>query len=520
MTLIGCAILMVAASLWFSFDIVDKVKEKEIDRIEQWADAVKRKSQLVNLTNNTFNELSSSLNLLKERDQQKVEMWLVALEEINKPSDDYTFAVNILRQNNNIPIILTDMDENIVSSHNLENLEIRIKEKINFAQPSLDRQVLDSLVRVAKRDSLISYIPRWKENHDPVILDIHEGEQQKAFYFDSLYFKTVKLEELQRNRDSLSEAFTRELIENDYLVPVLFMDQESRQLIASNIEGFATEDTTNLINQIILANDSIEVLIGDNQRGVIYFEYSPEIVQMELFPFVQFFIIGLFVLIAYLVFSTFRKAEQDQVWVGMAKETAHQLGTPISSLMAWNQLLEAQGVEKSITDEIDKDIDRLNTVTNRFSKIGSEAILKEENIVELIGNSIDYLRVRISKKIELNFKSERDEITGMANRSLLEWVVENITKNAVDAMDGTGKIDIAVSQVEDQIRIDITDNGKGIESNKLKTVFQPGFTTKTRGWGLGLSLVKRIVEDFHKGKVYVLKSEVGVGTTFRITLKV
>lgn len=241
---------------------------------------------------------------------------------------------------------------------------------------------------------------------------------------------------------------------------------------------------------------------------------------MKYFPFVQFFIIGLFVLIAYLVFSTFRKAEQDQVWVGMAKETAHQLGTPISSLMAWNQLLEAQGVDSSITVEIDKDIERLNTVTNRFSKIGSEAVLEEANMVDVLNGIIDYLRKRISSKIVLEFSPTKPLITAMVNQSLIEWVIENIAKNAVDAMDGSGKIIFNIQQVEDLVQIDIEDNGKGIPSNKIKTVFQPGFTTKKRGWGLGLSLVKRIVEDFHKGKVFVHKSEMGVGTTFRILLKV
>jgi signal transduction histidine kinase len=242
--------------------------------------------------------------------------------------------------------------------------------------------------------------------------------------------------------------------------------------------------------------------------------------QMKFFPIVQFFIIGLFVLIAYIAFSTFRKAEQDQVWAGMAKETAHQLGTPISSLMAWNQLLESKGVEKNITEEIDKDIDRLNTVTNRFSKIGSESSLESTNIVEVINNATSYLKSRISSKIDLSVVSTNEVITTHLNSSLIEWVIENIVKNAVDAMDGKGWVKVEISQQEDEVFIDISDNGKGIPASKLKSVFQPGYTTKMRGWGLGLSLVKRIIEEFHKGKVFVLKSELGIGTTFRIQLPV
>jgi signal transduction histidine kinase len=518
--LIGAAIIMVAASLWFSFQIVDKVKDKELDRVQQWADAVKRKSELVNLTNNTFVELGNALELLKERDQQKVMMWSSAMEEINKPMDDYTFAVSILQQNNSIPIILTDQEGEIVSNYNLENLERKIAANVSENNPKLSKKPLDSLVKAVINDSLKSYLPFWSKQHDPFEIELSYGEKQYAYYFDSIYYKTEKLKELQLSRDSLSNAFTRELIDNEYLVPVFFVDQFSRAVLATNIERYDSTNANEIINELSALNDSITVKLVNGHTGVIYFQYSPEITQMKYFPFIQFFIIGLFVLIAYLVFSTFRKAEQDQVWVGMAKETAHQLGTPISSLMAWNQLLDAQGVDKSITTEIDKDIDRLSTVTNRFSKIGSEAILKEENIVEIIQESVAYLRIRISKKIALIFEPERDEILGMANRSLLEWVVENITKNAVDAIEGEGEIRIALRQIEDRIQIDITDNGRGIESNRIKTVFQPGFTTKQRGWGLGLSLVKRIVEDFHKGKVYVLKSEVGVGTTFRITLKV
>jgi signal transduction histidine kinase len=203
----------------------------------------------------------------------------------------------------------------------------------------------------------------------------------------------------------------------------------------------------------------------------------------------------------------------------MAKETAHQLGTPISSLMAWIQLLEADGVNPSTITEMNKDVDRLNTITNRFSKIGSTAVLTTENIVPVIERSVEYLRLRISSKIQLTCAASEQVIMADINVSLLEWVIENITKNAVDAMEGIGNIMVSVSPFEDDIYIDIIDNGKGIPQAKLKTVFQPGFTTKKRGWGLGLSLVKRIVEEFHKGKIFVLKSEVNVGTTFRIVLK-
>lgn len=518
--LIGIAILMVGASLWFSSRIVSKVQDKELDRVQQWADAVKRKSELVNLTNTTFNELSAALKELKERDRQKVEMWSAATKEFNKPLDDYTFILKIVKENSGIPMILTNMKEEIVKSHNLEPVEEFIRSQIILDHPEESDSFIDSVFNQVNNDSLKSFISFWRENREPIEIDLFDGEKQKIFYFDSIYYRSIKLEELQRSRDSLSKAFTRELIDNEHLVPVMFIDKNTREVIATNIDEYDSTNTEEIIARLSAENDPISVKLSNDNEGIIYFEFSPEITQMKYFPYVQFFIIGLFVLIAYLVFSTFRKAEQDQVWVGMAKETAHQLGTPISSLMAWNQLLEAQGVKEDITKEIDKDIQRLSTVTNRFSKIGSEAILDEEDLVKLLHNVVDYLKKRISSKIELTCESKADSIKAMVNPSLLEWVIENITKNAVDAMDGSGKIQIVIEQIEDWVQIDISDNGKGIPSNKLKTVFQPGFTTKKRGWGLGLSLVKRIVEDFHKGKVFVHQSEVNVGTTFRILLKV
>ena len=227
--------------------------------------------------------------------------------------------------------------------------------------------------------------------------------------------------------------------------------------------------------------------------------------------------IRLFILIGYIIFSTFRKAEQNQVWAGMAKETAHQLGTPLSSLMAWIQLLEAQEVDKMITDEMMKDVVRLDKVTDRFSKIGSIPKLEDTNINETVNSVVTYLKPRISDKVTITFHPS-DIIEAKHNAPLLEWVVENISKNAVDAMSGKGKLDLYVSCSPEWVHIDIKDNGKGIHPKKIKTIFEPGYSTKKRGWGLGLTLVRRIVKEYHKGKVFVLTSEVDKGTTFRISL--
>lgn len=516
--LLGVAVLLVAASLWFSFTIVGKVQQRELNRIEQWADAVKRKSELVNLTNSVFDELSQALSELRERDRQKVEMWSLAMEETNKPLEDYSFVVKVLGYNSSVPVIVTDMQDEVVSHYNLSNLDTMIWRDINTSQQTLDKKVKDSLFKERKQDSLNAYVDFWREEHPPIVIDLYYGEQQKVYYFDSIYFKTEKLTALEVSRDSLISAFSDELVTNEYLVPVLFIDKSSRSVIATNHEDYDSTNANALVEQLKSSGDSILVELGGDNEGVIYYEHSEEITQMKFFPIIQFFIIGLFVLIAYLAFSTFRKAEQDQVWAGMAKETAHQLGTPISSLMAWNQLLETKGVDASITSEIDKDIDRLNKVTNRFSKIGSEAILEEGNIVAVIQDVRDYLSKRVSSKINLTVDATEETILIPFNTSLLEWAIENIAKNAVDAMEGSGSIHFKVFRQEDEVIIDIADTGKGIPTNKINSVFRPGFTTKKRGWGLGLSLVHRIINDFHKGKVFVLSSEVGKGTTFRIKL--
>jgi signal transduction histidine kinase len=507
--LVLIATILVGFSLWFSNSIVNKVAEKEKERVAQWADAVSRRADLVNLTNTAFEEL-------RENERNKVQLWTLSMEEVNKDLSDYSFVLQVLMRSSTLPMIVVNQKGEIENTHNLEYLDsIFYKES---EDQFFDRETIDSLVNIRKRDSLLKCIDKWVLTHPPLVLDLFGNDKQTVYYYDS-----KKLAELSFSKDSLFSAFTNELVNNKDLVPVLFIDKESRQLITSNMlnisDSLSISELNKNVQQLSVQNDSITIKLGPNQKGVIYFVHSEELTILTYFPVVQFIIIGLFILIGYLVFSTFRKAEQDQVWVGMAKETAHQLGTPISSLMAWVQLLEAQGIDASTIFEMNKDIDRLNTVTNRFSKIGSKAILKSENIIPVVENAIAYLRPRISSKVELNFYAEQFDIQVPINISLLEWVIENIAKNGVDAMKGEGRISVTIKQIEDDVFIDIEDTGKGILPSKLKTVFQPGYTTKLRGWGLGLSLVKRIVEEFHRGKIFVYKSEVGVGTTFRIIFK-
>ena len=253
----------------------------------------------------------------------------------------------------------------------------------------------------------------------------------------------------------------------------------------------------------------------------LYYKHSNLLTQLIYYPYVQLSVIAIFGIIAYMAFSYSRTAEQNRVWVGMAKETAHQLGTPISSLMAWVEYLKAdeEFANNEFLDELDKDIAKLQLITARFSSIGSVPVLNEEDLVPVINRVVDYLRSRISSKVNIKVESMHEHVIGAVNAPLFEWVIENICKNAVDAMSGVGEITIKIQEASDwRIFIDISDTGKGIPLAKLKQIFNPGFTTKKRGWGLGLALAERIIDIYHKGKIFVRTSELDKGTTFRIVL--
>ena len=252
----------------------------------------------------------------------------------------------------------------------------------------------------------------------------------------------------------------------------------------------------------------------------IYYEDSILLRRLSLYPYVQLIVMVILAVIIYFAVIYTKRAEQNRVWVGLSKETAHQLGTPISSLMAWNQYLEATGSEKEVTDEIQKDVKRLSVIADRFSKIGSKPELQLEYLNQVVEQSLQYMKGRISDKVDLRMNFPDDDFGVAISKALFEWVMENLTKNAVDAMDGSGKIVITTGREKDKVFIEVSDTGKGIQRKNFKTVFHPGYTTKKRGWGLGLTLVKRIIEEYHGGRIFVKDSEVGKGTTFRIELPV
>jgi two-component system, sporulation sensor kinase D len=273
------------------------------------------------------------------------------------------------------------------------------------------------------------------------------------------------------------------------------------------------------IKKLKSQNDPIIMKISNDKTQYLYYGDSDLLNKLKYYPVALLLIIFLFGAVVYNFYKSTKMATQNKLWAGMAKETAHQIGTPLSSLIGWLEIMKADNVDETTVAEIEKDINRLQTITDRFSKIGSEPILEEKDIVEETKQSFDYLKSRFSNQVEFSFSAPKYPIVVSLNPALHSWTVENLMKNAIDAMKGRGKLKITIEDEPFLTRINVKDSGKGIPKNQFKRVFEPGFTTKKRGWGLGLSLTKRIVEEYHKGKIKVLKSEVGKGTTMQITFK-
>lgn len=317
-------------------------------------------------------------------------------------------------------------------------------------------------------------------------------------------------------------GFPSSIIENNSTVPVILTDESDRIIAVKNFDELRIRDSSYILSQfekIKKRTNPIVIELGNNHKNLIYYKDSIILTQLIYYPYVQLGIIMLFILVAYLAFSSSKKAEDNQVWVSMSKETAHQLGTPTSSLGGWVEILNHKYPEVKITREIALDVERLEKITERFSKIGAKPTLNNENVIAIIFRTIDYLKTRSSSKIRFSYDFNESRIVMVpVNAALFEWVVENISKNAIDAMEGNGEINFRISELEKNVLIDISDTGKGIPKRAFKKIFNPGYTTKQRGWGLGLSLAKRIIEDYHNGHIYVRNSEIGKGSCIRIVM--
>ncbi|WP_044201310.1 PAS domain-containing sensor histidine kinase [Flammeovirga sp. OC4] len=322
-----------------------------------------------------------------------------------------------------------------------------------------------------------------------------------------------------------------EVIKGNDLIPVILADENGIPISSKNItipKGLnVAEQQDFLINKIEDMKedyDPIRIDFSNGEIQYIFYADSNLVSNLRFAPIIQLSVLGILALTAYLVFSTSRRAEQNQVWAGLAKETAHQLGTPISSLVAWIEYFKTdEDFDQSIIEELQKDVTRLEMITQRFSNIGSEPVLKPVNLEPSVRGALDYMSKRISSKVKLGVHYEIDSPVEInVSLPLFEWVIENLCRNAVDAMNGVGELNVFIrlTQHKTAVEIDVKDTGKGIPKNKVSKVFNPGYTTKKRGWGLGLTLVKRIIEEYHGGRIYILESTPGVGTTFRIVMPI
>lgn len=488
--LVVLATLIVIGSIWYTGRIVDRIRTEEREQVRIWSQAVKKKADLVEYTRSLFEKL-------RKEERKKVELWAAATKRLAGSEDisDYGFLMRVVRNNTTVPVILANGKGEVISSRNL------------------DPEKTDSSAYLQEE------MERMRETHDPIEIELHGEKKHYLYYRDSKLFR-----QLQEVMNELIRSFISETVVNTASVPVILTDSTQDSVIAhGNIDSTIIQDQGQVrekIRAMEADNDPIEVNIGKEGPSYVYYQGSWVLTQLRYYPYVQFLIIGLFLLIGYLLFSSFRKAEQNQVWLGMAKETAHQLGTPLSSLMAWMELLKARNTDPELIDELQKDVDRLGTITDRFSKIGSQPELEQEEIGTVLEELVSYLRSRTGKKVRYELdKGDDEHIKVRLNKALFGWVIENLCRNALDAMEGEGVIRISISEAAEQVHIDVSDTGKGIPPSKQRTVFEPGFTSKELGWGLGLSLTKRIIEDYHGGKIHVKSSEPGKGSTFRIVLK-
>ena len=332
------------------------------------------------------------------------------------------------------------------------------------------------------------------------------------------------MKEFATNQDLEADVSLEDkIIKSNTNIPMILVDENGNIGANSylNLDPVKAKDPAFLLKQLEIMkeqNSPIEINFAKNRTQYIYYRNSDLLNKLSYYPLTLILILTLFLTVIYMMFTSSKVAEQNKLWTGMAKETAHQIGTPLSSLLGWIAILKMENVDDKYVVEIEKDVHRLNTIANRFSKIGSLPTLKKLDIIAVTKNAYEYLEYRSSKQISFTFESSEEKLYSNLNEELYAWVIENLIKNAIDAMLGKGELAVAITADAKKIKIDITDTGKGMAKSQFKKIFKPGFTTKKRGWGLGLSLSKRIIEDYHKGKIVVKNSEINKGTTFQIVL--
>ncbi len=483
------ASIIVIVSLWYTNGFIHKLSINEKSQVESWADAINKKANLVNYNEKLFENL-------RQKEKRYVYLWSQATKKLitADPDDDIDFYTGVISANKDIPVIVTNEDGVVIAKKNIDTQY----DSISIITPEL------------------AFI---FTKYPPIKARYFENQYNFIYYRNSNTYYQLK-----KTLNDLSRSFVDEIVNNRVSTRVIITDSTKLRLIAfgGDLDSLSISDSTKLASTISNMQENTEPIIVEfsNGRNYIFYDESSTLTQMRYFPGVLFFAIALFLIIAYVFFNTSRKAEQSKVWAGMAKETAHQLGTPISSLMGWIELLKLNYPEEMGFQEMDKDIERLKLVSERFSKIGSVPELVENNIVEILESVIDYMQRRAPSRVKLSMENNTEEMPIIRlNKHLIIWVFENLIRNAVDAI-GTdsGFITISIDTTEKGVTIDVVDTGKGISKSKFKTIFTPGYSSKARGWGLGLSLSKRIVEEYHKGRIFVKSSTIGEGSIFRVVL--
>lgn len=485
--LMTLAIALALFALWQVQHIASQVRESEEAKIRLWANAIAQRNRMAEVTQHFFQQAT-----LDER--RKMQLYTDILQSFNDPdlSTDLRFSlayVNYIVDSARTPIIITTSRDSLIT----------------VPQEMAGQKLEGELMEEFSKNPPFHY-RIW-------------GMPMTLYYRESQYYT-----QLRHVLTGFTRSFLADITNNSVFVPVVIVDStRTKALAIGNLDSSEVSNPAKLLPRLeamASVNDPIQITLPDNSRAYVYYENSALLRSLQWVP-LFYVIIGLVLLVvAYYIFRTTRTMEQNRIWVGLAKETAHQLGTPLSSLSGWTQYLRGKEFSEEYAAEVEKDILRLETITHRFSKIGSVPELKEENVADAVAAAIAYLRSRAPRKVQFSVSFPEDEqFIAPLNSYLFQWVIENLCKNAIDAMEGSGTITIVGSQDARNIYIDVSDTGKGMSPSVQKKIFDSGFTTKSRGWGLGLPLARRIVNQYHRGRLYLKYSVPGQGSTFRIVLK-
>lgn len=485
--LFASAMVIFTVIIIYSNKLIKKIAQEERQRIEIWAGAITYKTQLINETERLFDSIR-----IEEGNQASI--FAKAVKKVAEASlyEDITFYQDIISANKTVPTIIAGRNGNIDAAINVPD---SIANKRNVKELG---------------DAIYDF--------DSLKLSYYQRDYVMVYYKNSHIYG-----DFREMIDNLLESFFEETVINSASVPVIITDSTQINIIAAgNIDSTVLSAPFKVNARLEKMREENDPIVLDwlaHGKCYVFYEESSVLKQLRLFPYIQYGIIFVFILVGYLLFSVTKRSEENRVWVGMSKETAHQLGTPISSLMAWTELLKEMPVDQSIPMEISKDVHRLETIAQRFSKIGSVPVLEDTDIVPIIEDFTNYLQTRISSMVNIHFEKPDHPIVLPLNKQLFEWVIENLCKNSADAMNGKGDITITITEEKNKVYVDVTDTGKGIPAKMQRRIFSPGYTSKSRGWGLGLTLAKRIIQNYHRGKLFVKSSVIDQGTTMRIQLK-